>query len=154
MNSRDGQQSDELRQLNENSPSVQGHLGIVQSVINRMATNSASAKAWCVTLVSAILVLVGDKGKPALLFLAVIPTLLFLFLDAYYLALEKGFRTSYRSFVTKLHAGKLQADDLYEVVPEGSILPGIFKALLSLSVWPFYTTLGLMIFVAFKVVKD
>lgn len=139
--------------LDENSPSVQGHLGIVQAVVNRMAANSASAKAWCVTLVSAILVLVGDKGKPGMLFLAAIPTLLFLFLDAYYLALEKGFRTSYRSFVTKLHAGNLAPEDLYEVKTEGSLLAGMLDALRSLSVWPFYVTLGVMIFVASRLVR-
>lgn len=143
-----------LGKLDENSPSVQGHLGIVQSVVNRMAANSASAKAWCVTLVSAILVVVSDKGRPKLLLLAVIPTLFFLFLDAYYLALERGFRTSYRSFVKKLHVGALQADDLYEVIPEGDQLPAIGKAVLSPSVLPFYLALGLMIALSYLAVKD
>jgi len=130
------------KNLDENSPSVQAHLQILQSVINRMAANSGATKAWCVSLVAAILVLVGDKGKPQLLLIAVIPTLLFFILDTYYLALERGFRTSYRSFITHLHAGRLTATNLYEVVPEGSLGWGFLKALLSFSVWPFYFTLG------------
>lgn len=48
----------------ENSQAIQTHLEITQSVIQRMAVNSASCKTWCITLVSAILVIVADKGKP------------------------------------------------------------------------------------------
>lgn len=141
------------KSFDENSPSVQAHLEILQAVINRMATNSAAAKAWCVSLVAAILVLVGDKGKPKLLIIAAIPTLLFLVLDAYYLALEKGFRASYRSFVTKLHAGQLTADDLYEVSAIGVGL-GFLKSLTSFSVWPFYITVAVMIAAARAIVDS
>lgn len=87
--------------LNENSPSVQTHLGILQGVIERMAGNSTSAKAWCITLVSAILVVVADKNKPQYTLIAIIPTILFGALDIYYLALEKGFRNTYNEFVKR-----------------------------------------------------
>jgi hypothetical protein len=59
-----------------------------------MASNSASCKAWCITLVSAILVIVADKGKPQHALITIIPTVLFLVLDTYYLAIEM-FRQSY-----------------------------------------------------------
>ena len=52
--------------LDETSPSVQAHLGIIQGVIQRMATNSAACKTWCITIVSAILVVVADKQNPNL----------------------------------------------------------------------------------------
>ena len=48
----------------ENCQAVQAHLGIVQSVIQRMSANSASCKTWCITLVSAILVVVANKDEP------------------------------------------------------------------------------------------
>jgi hypothetical protein len=48
----------------ENSGAVRAHLEISQDVIQRMAANSSACKAWCVTLVSAILVLVANQGKP------------------------------------------------------------------------------------------
>ena len=80
--------------LTESSPSVQIHLNILQGVIERMASNSNSSKAWCITIVSAILVVVADKGKPDYAYIAFIPTLLFFALDTYYLALEKGFRNT------------------------------------------------------------
>ena len=107
------------KRLDETSPSVQTHLGILQGVIERMASNSTSSKAWCIAIVSAILVVVADKDKPNYALLALIPTFLFLALDAYYLALEKGFRNAYDAFVSKVHDGTLTAADLYAVKPVG-----------------------------------
>jgi hypothetical protein len=132
----------------ENSQAVQSHLTILQAVIQRMANNSSSSKAWCITLVSAILVIVADKGKPQYAWITVIPTLLFLVLDAYYLALEKGFRNAYNSFIRKLHSETLSADDLFVVVPQGGLFGLFARSIFSFSVWPFYTTLFGMIYVA------
>lgn len=131
--------------LSEISPSVQTHLGILQNIIQRMAANSSSCKAWCITVVSAVLVIVADKGKPNFAFIALIPTLLFFALDVYYLALEKGFRASYNDFVKKLHSGTAKAEDLYAVNPKGSQSDHQFEALKSFSVWGFYATLVILI---------
>ncbi|MBA7484071.1 hypothetical protein ES707_19594 [subsurface metagenome] len=132
----------------ENSQAVQAHLGITQSVIQRMASNSASCKAWCITLVSAILVIVADKGNPQYVLFALIPNLLFLILDTYYLALEKMFRVSYNMFIDKLHNRELVASDLYAVSPSGSMFRTFFNALFSFSIWPFYLTLLAMVWIA------
>lgn len=136
----------------EDSTAVQAHLGIAQAVIQRMATNSASCKSWCITLVVAVLVIVADKGQPRYALIAAIPTLLFLVLDAYYLALERCFRTSYNEFIDKVHSGKLVASDLYAVVLKGSLVKALFQSLGSFSIWPFYLTLGAMIWLAMWVV--
>ncbi len=132
--------------INESSPSVQTHLGILQAVIQRMATNSSSSKAWCITIVSAILVIVADKGKPEFAWIAVIPTFLFMCLDIYYLALEKGFRESYNSFVKKLHEGGITPEDLYSVLPLGSPSKQQWESFKSFSVWGFY--IGLFVLIA------
>ena len=68
----------EIRPLNEDPSSVQAHLTIMQSVIQRMAENSRSCKVWCVTLVAATLVLVARTGEPPHALIALVPTLLFL----------------------------------------------------------------------------
>jgi hypothetical protein len=136
----------------EDSPSVQAHLSIMQSVINRMASNSTSCKAWCISLVSAILVIVADKGKPQLALIALIPTILFCSLDAYYLVLEKRFRESYRLFIEKLHSGTLVAADLYFVSPSGDKVKASCDALRSYSVWGFYVALLVMIFLVKMIV--
>ncbi len=140
------------QEFKENSQAVQSHLSIMQSVIQRMASNSASCKAWCITLVSAILVIVADKGKPDYAYIAVIPTILFLILDAYYLALEKAFRKSYNGFIEKLHNSSLASSDFYVVSPEGSLLKTFFVSLTSFSIYPFYMTLLVMIWISKKIV--
>ncbi len=138
--------------LTENSPSVQAHLSILQSIIQRMATNSSSCKAWCITIVSAILVIVADKGKPNYAFIALLPTILFLALDAYYLALEKAFRDTYKEFVQKVHSGTATASDLYAVEPTGNMSCHQIDALRSFSVWGFYVVLLILIELARSVV--
>jgi hypothetical protein len=131
---------------------VQTHLQIIQSVIQRMASNSASCKAWCVALVSAILVIVATTGKAQYTLIAIIPTVLFLILDTYYLALEKMFRQSYNSFIEKLHTGEITPADLYSVTPSGSTLRNFAVSLKSFSIWPFYLTLLVMTFIAKSIV--
>lgn len=137
----------ENKEYKENSLAVQSHLSILQSVIQRMSSNSSSSKAWCITLVSAILVIVADKGNPNHALIAIIPTFLFLVLDTYYLGLENGFRNSYNEFIGKLHRKEINSTDLFAVVPKGSLFKLFFKSLFSFSVWPFYLTLFLMIYI-------
>ena len=130
--------------LSEDSPSVQAHLSILQAIVLRMATNSSACKAWCISIVSAILVLVADKGKPQHALIALLPTLLFLALDAYYLSLEKHFRAAYNGFVAKVHSGVVRPADLFSIEP-GVTAGETFAALRSFSVWAFYLPLVLLV---------
>ena len=139
-----------MTEFKEDSPSVQSHLGIMQDVIQRMASNSTSCKAWCITLVSGILVIVADKGKPQYSYISIIPTFLFFALDVYYLSLEKRFRESYKAFVSKLHNGSLTSPDLYDVKPSDVTWELSLSSIKSFSIWPFYATLFMMILI----VKD
>lgn len=132
-------------QIDPEAASIQTHLGIIQNVIQRMSTNSTNCKAWCVTLVAAVLVIVADKGKPGYAWIALLPTVVFLALDAYYLALEKAFRNCYNQFVSKLRAGSLFEQDLYSVMPIGNMSKLQFEAIKSFSVWGFYISLGALI---------
>jgi hypothetical protein len=133
--------------ISEESASVQSHLVIEQGVIQRMAENSASCKAWCVTLVSAILVVIADKNKPDLAYLAILPTLVFFALDAYYLGLERMFRDSYRIFIKRLHEKKISSNDLFSIKPTGSQIKNLLRAIISFSIYPFYIGLLLTVFV-------
>jgi hypothetical protein len=144
----------EPKTYDEKSPAVQAHLQILQSVIQRMAVNSASCKAWCVSLVSAILVLVAGKGSANYAFIAALPTLLFLALDAYYLGLEKGFIDSYNKFVQQVHLGAVRPDDLFSVQPPSPKVQfsKFIAALQSFSVWPFYVALAALILLVWRFV--
>ncbi|MBV1929711.1 MAG: hypothetical protein KUG81_09410 [Gammaproteobacteria bacterium] len=137
--------------INPESAAVQSYLVILQGVISRMATNSSACKTWCITLVSAILVIVADKAKPEYALLALMPAVLFLLLDSYYLGLERGFRDLYNQFIKKLHSNTATLEDTFVVNPGGGtghILLLSLKALFSVSVWPFYGLLSAMILVA------
>lgn len=142
----------EEKKTDINSQAVQSHLNITQSVIQRMATNSSSCKAWCITVVSAILVIVADKGKSQYAYIAIIPNILFLVLDTYYLALEKMFRISYNDFIKKLHENVIDSSDLFVVIPKGNLIKMFFKSIISFSVWPFYLTLLIMILLAKEII--
>ena len=138
--------------LNADSSSVQAHLTILQGVIQRMAENSRSCKVWCVTLVAATLVLVARTGEPQHALIALAPALLFLALDAYYLALERAFRNSYHVFVSKLHEGELAPSDLYRVGPAGMRLLLVGRCLGSVSIWLFYPLVAATIILAWQLV--
>ncbi len=130
------------------SPAVQSYLRILQGVIGRMASNSAGAKTWCIALVSAIIVVVADKGQPAYVWIALVPVGLFFVLDAYYLGLERQFRDRYNAFIGKLHEGKAEVEDVFIVIPGGGLtasMKAAFIACGSVSVWPFYGLLALML---------
>lgn len=139
--------------LGPESSAVQTHLQIMQGVIQRMADNSRSCKVWCVTLVSAILVLVARTGKADHILIALAPTVLFLVLDAYYLGLERGFRGSYDAFVAKVHGASVSVPDLFPVRTSGSIPRHFFWAVFrSFSILPFYLTVAATTVIAWRLI--
>ncbi len=71
------------------------HLEFIQNIINRMNTNSFQIKEWMITIVSALLALYASSNNVTYIFVAIIPTLLFWYLDAYYLQQERKFRELY-----------------------------------------------------------
>lgn len=143
----------EQTRFDHESSAVQKHLEIMQGTITRMAENSRTCKVWCVTLVSAILVLVARTGEADHALIALAPTVLFYVLDAYYLSLERGFRRSYGSFVRKIHEGQVSISDLYAVVPTGSIMRGTLWAMFrSFSVPPFYAVVVGTVLLAWRLI--
>ena len=135
--------------LGVESLAVRGHIEVMQGVIQRMAENSRSCKVWCVTLVAAVLVLVARTGEPRHALIALIPTLLFLFLDSYYLALERAFIKSQNEFVAKLGRNDLTAADVYKVVPTGMGIRLVGRCLVgSVSILPFYVLVAATVLVS------
>ena len=71
------------------------HLEFIQSTITRMNQNSFQIKGWMITLVSALLALYASSEKVVYILIAIVPTIVFWFLDAYYLQQERRFRGVY-----------------------------------------------------------
>lgn len=115
-----------------------------------MAANSAGCKTWCITLVSATIIIIATIEKTDYVWIVLIPFLPFLFLDSYYVGLERRFRARYDDFIYKLHSNSVTINDLFLVTPEagaGVTVLSTLGACISISVWPFYGVLGLMLVV-------
>lgn len=73
------------------------HLEFIQNTIIRMNTNSFQIKGMVVTIVSALLAIYATTSNVNFIFVAIIPTFLFWFLDSYYLQQERKFRGVYNN---------------------------------------------------------
>lgn len=82
------------------------HLEMVQSVINRMSSNSFQLKSWSVVLVSALFALAAEDSQVLFVYLAYFPSAAFWVLDAYYLRQERLFRKLY-DYVRVLDESKI-----------------------------------------------
>lgn len=73
------------------------HLGMVQGVINRMASNSFALKALAVTIAAAIIAITGtQQDAPASVsYVGLFPVVVFWLMDAKYLRLERLYRKLY-----------------------------------------------------------
>lgn len=133
------------------------HLDIVQGIISRMAANSSSCKNYCLTLVTALLALAFSQGENmqqvSLLRLALVPVTMFLFLDAFYLSLDRHFIKEYADIVSAWQSGTLKREDLFMInlSPAGAWrFTETLAAFTSYSIFPFYGALyaviGFMIY--------
>ncbi len=75
------------------------HLGFIQAVITRMASNCFLVKGWSISLVAAIFVLSTHDANKDFMAIAFFPILVFWVLDAYYFRQEKLFRALYDAAV-------------------------------------------------------
>jgi hypothetical protein len=71
------------------------HLEFIQTTIGRMSTSSFLFKGWAITIATALSGFAAVETRRALLVIAIVSTLLFWSLDAYYLWLERRFRDLY-----------------------------------------------------------
>lgn len=83
--------------MDENKKYTLEHLKLIQSVITRMANNSAQMKTWTVSLVTAVIAFSGLSNDPHWLvpLAGLIAVLAFWRMDAKYLHLEKCYRELY-----------------------------------------------------------
>src|SRR4051794_12614264 len=71
------------------------HLEMIQAIVTRMAGNSFLLKGWSVTIVAGLFALGGKDANATLVFLAIVPIVIFWGLDAYFLCQERCFRALY-----------------------------------------------------------
>lgn len=136
------------------SSAIQTHINILQNVINRMASNSANSKTWAITIISAIIVLLIDKSKTNVFYIAYIPLVMFFLLDCFYLGLERHFRDLYNKFIINMESEKFDFKIVYKLRGPKKLLEKIKCTVLgawSFSTTPFYAILGILIFIISKI---
>ena len=148
------------------SPAVLKYIDILQSAIIRMADNSAKCKTWCVSLLSALIVLflsdriIAEGHNDKVLWLCIGITLMFFFLDSFYLSTERKVRIKYSNFIEKLNE---QSEDVEEQIFKFSVnqwetlcdiiksmknqLLSILKGMLSVSTLLFYGVIIALLFI-------
>jgi hypothetical protein len=111
------------------------HLGIVQSIITRMATNSFLLKGWSVTLTAALFALAAKDSNVKFLVVALLPAMSFWGLDSYYLRQERLFRKLYDDLrlMPKEDVAKVEAYTMSTGKYEGDV-QGWFRTLWSKTV--------------------
>lgn len=124
------------------------HLAFIQGVITRMNSNSFSLKGLMITIIAALVALtVNDSNKGIAAFylaIALLLVLIFWFLDAYYLKMERQYRLLYEAAVKdKAELYKMKADDYYVCY---------FEVLFSKTMWPLYLFMIVVLIVAFFII--
>lgn len=122
------------------------HLPLIQGVINRMGNNSFLVKGWTVTLVAAIFALAATGSNQHFILIALIPIVVFWFLDSYYLKQEKLYRELYNDVITD--CTNVPA---FTMKISKYTIGNIPRLMFTVSTGPFYFLLFfILIFVAFK----
>lgn len=118
------------------------HLEFIQASIGRMSGNLFLLKGWSVTLIAALFALAAKDTNKAYIVVAYFPLFIFWFLDAYFLAMERRFRSLYE------HVRCLKEEDidfsmdteLYKIDPRNQWISALF----SRTLFPYYITLALL----------
>jgi hypothetical protein len=129
-------------------------LNVLQSIISRMAVNSSNCKLWAVTLLSAIMVLflstADDINLNVNKTILLIPILPFMFLDAFYLGLERHFIKEYNAEFQNEEVSGIPAITKSKGLKR---IIATMKALLSFSVWGFYLVLLLTVSIVLRIIE-
>jgi hypothetical protein len=122
-------------------------IDLIQSVINRMASNSFLLKGWLVSLVAVVLALTKETIVATKLsyfsLLLCLPTILFWYLDAFYLHKEKCYIKMYNWVIENR---KITEENSYclKYTRFESQVESVFKIMFSKTIIPFY---GLVLFI-------
>lgn len=129
------------------------HLKMIQGIITRMNTNSFQIKGWTITLVSALLALYANSGKVTYIFIAIIPVLIFWFLDSYYLQQERKFRALYNDIVNATNYGTDIKKFEMSFNKYKTCEYCIMKSMISITILPLYLLLALGLIVGGFILK-
>ncbi len=121
------------------------HLEFIQAVVTRLAQNSYLLKGWTIILVAATFALSLSVTSAWLVAIALLPTVAFSILDAYYLRQERLFRELYNN--VRQSPDSVEAFSM-DASPYKDAVSGTARILLSVSVGLFYIPVALVVLIA------
>jgi hypothetical protein len=98
--------------MKEISEDNRKHLDYLQSVITRMNTNSFQIKSFTVTIIAAMLAIFASTQKIVFIAISSIPTIMFWFIDTYYLQLERKYRGIYNDVIGITNTRNVETYDM------------------------------------------
>ena len=138
------------------------HLEIIQGVISRMGANSLQCKTWAMTIFAALSVIIlGSNNSWSILCASpcvIIILIVFWWLDAWYLQMERLFRRLYDDIRTKeLPENFSEVEDPYSMSFKKykCYEQCVLRIMFSRSVWPVYLVpicMTFIMWVAFMIV--
>lgn len=135
---------------NKYSDDVRQHLSFIQGVITRMNSNSFSMKGWMVAIVSALCAVYASNSSADAAYIyiiaAIIADILFCFLDAYYLKMEK----EYRKLYDQVLKSPIETDFNMKIGEEQKVC--FCEAFKSTSVWLLYIVVAILLGIALYLV--
>jgi len=114
-------------------------LSMVQANIARIGNYGATIKNWCITLTTAVCGFALSVKYPGLIWLALLPIVIFALMDAEYLRVERQFRKTY----DRIRNENWDEPPNFDVSPDRSSDIGLITVLCSWSIMGFYVPLAI-----------
>lgn len=128
------------------------HLGFIQGVISRMGNNSFLVKGWVLTLVVAILAVLAQSDREyrfEIVFILLLPIVMFWLLNGYYLYQERLFRCLYNKVTSNQVSSEEFTLDTKVLRVESPIIY-FFWAVFSPTLFFYYFTLIVFTLIFYK----
>lgn len=126
-------------------------IDVIQSIINRMASNSFVIKGWAITLIVATLLLKGNNYQTLIAF---VPLFAFWILDTFFLQTERKYRMLHKwviknrlktdDFLFDMDTNRLKKDKEYDEEYKVASMP---KVAFSITLITFYGSILLILIV-------
>lgn len=103
---------------NKNNESVCTYLQLLEDNIIRMGNNSFNVKS-IIAIIETIIVttLIETNTYHEFWWVCLIPSVIAIFVDAFYLGIERKYKTRYNKFFNDLNDGKLDVNKIYNLPP-------------------------------------
>jgi len=129
---------------------TQTHINTLQSIISRHANYSLNCKAWCVTVITAMIIFFYEERQTINSFIFLLPIIVFYLLDCFYLGLERLFKQNYNDFIKKLQTdSKIEKDIKISTKGKNKFI-FFLKGFVSFSTTPIYLVMCIFIFFIYK----